>query len=169
METNDFVAWFIFIVLVAIGNLVRPEVFHWPSIVVASVNLVTSLAMLGWFVNKASGAGALFKSIEVLTGIKPASGSQFGWQFVHGITTVIASQATGILGFADWGRYTKHPGSQRYPQGLGMGLSDMYTVSCSTRSVTGTNLCRQLLASFVLPALQQYILMQGLSGTQRCF
>lgn len=130
MNLTEFVAWFIFVILCACGVMLRPEKFHWPSVVTAAVNLVTALAITGWFSHRAGGAGALFKSTASLTGVEPASGSQFGWAFVHGITTVIASQATGILGFADWGRYAKTPGAQRYPQGLGMGLSDMVSVCC---------------------------------------
>lgn len=129
MVTGDFVAWFIFVLICAAGVMVKPEKFHWPSVATAAVNLVTALALVGWFSHRAGGAGVLFKDTQVLTGVEPARGSKFGWAFIHGITTVIASQSTGILGFADWGRYAKRPACQRWPQGLGMGLSDMFSVS----------------------------------------
>lgn len=130
METNDFVAWFIFVFICSLLVMVKPEVFHYPSLVISFTTFIMSLAILGWLVSKAGGPGVLFHSTESLTGVTPASGSNFGWMFVRGITTVIASQSTGVMGFADWGRYSKTPGAQRLPQGLGMGLSDMYTVSC---------------------------------------
>ena len=128
MVTGDFVAWFIFVLICLAGVMVKPEKFHWPSVATAAVNLVTALALVGWFSHRAGGAGVLFKDTQTLTGVEPARGSKFGWAFIHGITTVIASQSTGILGFADWGRYAKRPACQRYPQGLGMGLADMISV-----------------------------------------
>lgn len=127
MTTGDFVAWLLFVLLAAAGVMLRPEKFHWPGIVIMATNFVTVLALVGWFSHKAGGVGVLFTSTESLTGVTPASGSAFGWAFVHGLTTMISSQATGLLGFADWGRYAKHPGAQRWPQGLGMALSDMFS------------------------------------------
>lgn len=127
MTTGDFVAWLLFVLLAAAGVMLRPEKFHWPGIVIVVANFITVLALVGWFSHKAGGVGVLFKSTESLTGVPPASGSAFGWAFVHGLTTMISSQATGLLGFADWGRYAKHPGAQRWPQGLGMALSDMFS------------------------------------------
>lgn len=134
MTAGDFLAWAIFVILCAAGVLLRPEKFHWPAVATAGVNLITSLALVGWFASRAGGAGVLFKSTESLTGVEPATGARFGWAFVHGLTTVIASQSTGVLGFADWGRYAARPGCQRWPQGLGISLSNLVSV-CLSASV----------------------------------
>lgn len=109
--------------------MLRPERFHWPAVATAAVNIVTALALVGWFSSKAGGPGVLFKSTESLTDVEPATESKLSWAFIHAFTTVIASQSTGVLGFADWGRYAKAPGCQRWPQGLGISLSNMVSVS----------------------------------------
>ncbi|KIX99049.1 uncharacterized protein Z520_05510 [Fonsecaea multimorphosa CBS 102226] len=126
METNDFVAWFIFTFFCMFGVLVRPEVFHWPAVVTSCSMFITSLAMMAWFVNKVGGPGPLFKSTTALTGVEPSTGPHLAWMAVRGFSTVIASQATGVIGYADWGRFAKTTNAQRFPQALGMALADSY-------------------------------------------
>ncbi|KAF7557591.1 hypothetical protein G7Z17_g511 [Cylindrodendrum hubeiense] len=174
MTTGDFVAWFIFTLLCLGGVMVKPENFHWPSVATASVNLITSLALVGWFAHRAGGPGVLFKNTESLTGVEPARGSEFGWAFIHALTTVISSQATGILGFADWGRYAKRPGCQRYPQGLGMALSDMISVliTVSGSSIAGGTMQPWVLSntsSKFLAVMGSYaIFLAPLTGILHC-
>ncbi|OQU97304.1 hypothetical protein CLAIMM_03253 isoform 1 [Cladophialophora immunda] len=140
METNDFVAWLLFMAADLAFIWVRPEKFHWFGVSVSAAALVSSLCILGWFVHQAGGAGVLFHSTEALTDITPASGSVFSWNFMRAISTVISGQATTILGFADWGRYSKRPNDQLLPQSLGIALSMLVTATigliCASCSAT---------------------------------
>lgn len=128
MQTSDFIAWFIFTFFCFVAVLVRPEVFHWPAVVTSCSMFIFSLTMMAWLVNKAGGPGPLFQSSAALTGIEPATGSQLAWMAVRTYSTVISSVATGLIGYADWGRYAKTTNAHRFPQAIGVTLGNIYVV-----------------------------------------
>lgn len=129
MQTNDFIAWFVFTFFCFVAVLVRPEVFHWPAVVTSCSMFIFSIALMAWMVHEVGGAGPLFQSSAALTGIEPTTGSQLGWMAVRTFTTIISSVATGLIGYADWGRYAKTTNAQRYPQAMGVALGNTFVVS----------------------------------------
>ncbi|RVX74503.1 hypothetical protein B0A52_01629 [Exophiala mesophila] len=129
MQTNDFVAWFIFTFFCFIAVLVRPEKFHWPAVVTSCSMFIFSISMMAWMLHEVGGPGPLFRSSAVLTGVEPVHGSQLAWMAVRTFNTILSSVATGIIGYADWGRYAKTTNAQRIPQALGVALGNTFVTT----------------------------------------
>ena len=105
LGSGDFLCWCLFLLLCIPLIYWRLEKLFWPSMVTSTSIVLSIICMLGYFVNKAGGAGRLIHDPASFTGIPRIHGSTLAWAMLFGITTSISSKMQGILGYADWGRY----------------------------------------------------------------
>ena len=73
---------------------------------------------MGWAVNAAHGPGALVNNTSALVGVTPARGSELGWAFVYGISSMLGGISVHLFNQSDYTRFARRPKDQILSQAV---------------------------------------------------
>ncbi|EXJ80597.1 hypothetical protein A1O3_06879 [Capronia epimyces CBS 606.96] len=111
MTTKQFVGFVVYNIIAIPFLYVPPHKLRTPFKVCMTISALTIFSMSVGLMAAAHGAGDL-----VHTGVSVSGGSQLGWGWVHGITTVIGSGVVGMTSQSDFNRFARRPGNQVFGQ-----------------------------------------------------
>lgn len=112
MQTCDFVAFILYLLLCVPLAWFSPENYRKPFLFASSVVASCVFTLLIWSTVRAGGGGALLSDVSGVSGVTPAKGGALGWAFVTAITVNIGGIATHMWSQSDYTRYARRPGDQ---------------------------------------------------------
>lgn len=80
--------------------------------------MVSGITIFGLSIGLMAAAGGVGSYVKTPTTAK--GGSELGWAFIHGITTLIGGNAVGMTSQADFSRFARRPGNQLIGQTFGV-------------------------------------------------
>ncbi|ODN77201.1 hypothetical protein L202_05723 [Cryptococcus amylolentus CBS 6039] len=116
MVVSDFVAFILYAVICAPVVWFRPQKYHLFFAVSSVAMVICVFSMLGWAVGTAGGPGALVHDTSALAGVDPAKGSDLGYAFVFGISSMLGGLSVHLLHQSDYTRLARKPGDQVFSQ-----------------------------------------------------
>ncbi|OCF30966.1 hypothetical protein I317_06154 [Kwoniella heveanensis CBS 569] len=141
MVLSDFVGFLLFACICAPVVWFRPQKYH-AFFIMSSLAMVTCIfTLLGWAVSSAHGPGALVHNTSALANVKPAKGSDLGYAFCFGISSMLGGLAVHLLHQADYTRLARKPGDQVLGQIL---IVPMGTIINSLIGIIVTSCAAQL-------------------------
>ncbi|EED16825.1 conserved hypothetical protein [Talaromyces stipitatus ATCC 10500] len=107
MTTKEFIGLVIFNIICIPFLYIPPHKLRIPFRYTLTISAITLIGMSIGLMAAAGGAGPL-----VHTGVTVNGGSQLGWAWIHGITTVIGGTVVGSTSQCDFSRFARRPGNQ---------------------------------------------------------
>lgn len=115
MTTKQFVGFIIYNVIAIPFLCLPPDRLRKPLRAALITSTITIFGLSIGLMAAAGGAGSYIKSP---TAAEP--GSELGWAFVRGITTLLGGNAVGMTSQTDFSRFARRPGNQIWGQAFGV-------------------------------------------------
>ncbi|KAL2206819.1 hypothetical protein CC79DRAFT_1343111 [Sarocladium strictum] len=115
MTTKQFVGFILYNVIAIPLLWFPPDKLRVPLRISLAISAITIFGLSIGLMIAAGGVGSYVK-----TGTTVSGGSELGWAFVHGITTLIGGNAVGMTSQADFSRFARRPQNQLWGQTIGI-------------------------------------------------
>lgn len=115
MTTKQFVGFIIYNVLALPLLYLPPDKLRIPLRVALVASACTIFGLAIGLMGAARGIGDYASQ-----GSSASSGSELGWAFMHGITTLVGGNSVGMTSQTDFSRFARRPGNQIWGQAFGV-------------------------------------------------
>lgn len=117
MTTKQFVGFILYNIIAIPLLYFPPDKLRVPLRISLVISGITIFGLSIGLMIAAGGIGSYIKTETTASG-----GSQLGWAFVHGITTLIGGNAVGMTSQTDFSRFARRPKNQLWGQTIGIML-----------------------------------------------